>query len=128
MVTGQGAKDVDIGFQPALAPGVNQHVGPKRRGSQTPCGCNSAAVRNNAVESTRTAAESTYRPSGIVHSIAWLLSSVASAKYSARPPALPAEATSETGLPSHRDRRPSVPCPGPTAVQPSGRVIIGSSP
>jgi hypothetical protein len=70
----------------------------------------------------------TNRPAGIVHSMAWLLSSVASAKYSARSPAFPAEATSETGLPSHRDRRPSVCCPGPTAVQPSGRVIIGSSP
>ena len=93
--------------------------------SQAPAGCSAAAVRSEAVVSTSSAAASTYRLSGIVHSMAWLVSSVASSKYSARPGASTTAVTSATGLPSHSESSRSVLGPGPSAIRPSGNVITG---
>ena len=48
--------------------------------------------------------------------MAWLVSSVASAKYSALPASPPNDETSDTGLASQSDSRPSDRVPGPTTV------------
>jgi hypothetical protein len=76
-----------------------------------------AAVRNEAVVRIRMGAASTYRPFGIVHSMAWLVSLVASAKNSALP-ASPEDGTSDTGLASHSDNRRSVRSFGPATMLP----------
>jgi hypothetical protein len=79
---------------PAVAVDVDEHVGPEP--AHVPvAGWGEAPDRRLAVVRTSRGAASTKRPEGIVHSIASLESSVASAKYSAwagagrRPPARP---------------------------------------
>lgn len=74
-------------------------------------------------------AASTYRPFGIIHSKAWLVSSVASAKDSALP-ASPVDGTSDTGLANHSDSWRSVRLPeAATGSQdPSGALTADAPP
>ena len=111
-------------LDPALAVDLGSvstsRLGRKRRTSQSPAGWSAAPARRLAVVSTSTASASTNLPAGIVHSIARLESSVASAKNSPRPGGAAAAATSVTGRPSHADSASSVagaPAPGRGAVR-----------